>query len=318
MLIIFTASVKIVFIITICHTIIMDFEEKKYWVGFSCCEGIGPQRFALLRSYFGSAQAAFWASRRQLVATGLRPELIDFLVTFRKKFNFDSYFLRLKRLKITVITSEEENYPVMLKEITGPPFVLYVKTDQIGLIGQIFSLKAIAIVGTRTMTAYGREVTEKFTRALVKRGFVIVSGLARGVDRVAHETALAAGGKTIAVCGTSLETVYPSEHWPLAEKIAASGALISEYPLRAKIKRANFAIRDRLISGLSRGVLVTEAAEGSGTMITAGFAAEQGRDVFAVPGPVTSPLSAGTAMLIKKGAKLVYNIEDILEEIKLN
>lgn len=297
----------------------METEEKKCWVGFSCCEGIGPRRFALLREYFGSAQTAFWASRRRLLATGLRPDLVETLINFRKRFNFDSYFLRLKKLGIEVLTYEEKGYPIMLKEIASPPFVLYVKIKQIKQADLVFSPKAIAVVGSRTMTAYGREVTKKFTRALVEKGFVIVSGLARGVDRVVHETVLAAGGRTVAVCGTGLETVYPPEHWSLAEEIVAKGgALISEYPLNAKITRANFAVRDRLISGLCQGVLITEAAENSGAMITAGFSVEQGREVVAVPGPITSPMSAGTAALIKKGAKLVYNIEDVLEEIKVN
>ena len=168
------------------------------------------------------------------------------------------------------------------------------------------------------MTEYGRQVTEMITRELVAKGLVIVSGLARGVDRVAHETTIYNKGITIAVTGTGLETVYPPEHKLLAEKIVQSGGmLISEFPLGAKLSAGNFPARNRIISGLCLGVVVTEASQDSGSLITASCAAEQGREVFAVPGPITSPLAKGVSTLIKKGAKLVNQVEDILEELNI-
>lgn len=294
----------------------MDFKEKQYWVAFSTFEGIGPMRFKLLLDYFGSAKAAYNADRKQLMTIGLGQKLIEEFIDFRNKFNFDSYFFRLKKKGIEVVCAEEQSYPETLKEIYDTPPVMYVKIKEAGLISKIFSQKTIAVIGTRKMTNYGKEVTEKITSQLVKKGFVVVSGLARGVDRVAHETAIKNRGITVAVFGTGLESVYPPEHKALAAKIVESGgALISEFPLYAKITKANFIVRDRIISGLSLGVVVTEAAERSGAMVTARFAAEQGREVFAVPGPITSVTSNGTAELIKKGAKLVYNVQDILDEI---
>ncbi|MGI5826206.1 MAG: DNA-processing protein DprA [Patescibacteria group bacterium] len=292
----------------------MDFEEKKYWIAFSIFEGIGPMRFKLLLEYFGSAQAAYLASSKELAAIGLGQKLVEDFVAFRNKFNFDSYFVRLHKLGIEAICLEEDSYPKLLKEISDAPFVVYAKNVE--SIKNISSTKSVAVVGTRKMIDYGKTVTERFTKELVANNFVIVSGLARGVDRIAHETTINNGGKTIAVFGTGLDSVYPPEHKALADRIVESGGtLISEFPLGARISKSNFVIRDRIISGLSLGVVVTEAAQRSGTMITASFAAEQGREVFAVPGPITSDTSKGTSELIKKGAKLVNTVEDILEEL---
>lgn len=203
-------------------------------------------------------------------------------------------------------------YPKLLKEITNPPAVLYVKTDLD--IEKLFSAFSLAVVGTRKPTRYGFEITRKLTRDLVKKGVTIVSGLARGVDYVAHTTTLAAGGVTIAVFGTGLDVVYPADHKDLAERIVERGAIVSEFPPGTGPTRMNFPIRNRIIAGLSRGVLVTQAAARSGTLITAGFAADFGRDVFAVPGNITSEYSPGTNGLLQKGAKLVSGVEDILEE----
>lgn len=292
----------------------MDLDEKKYWIAFSAFREIGPQRFKLLLEYFGSAKAAYQASSRELTNVGLRSKLVESFVSFRNKFNPDSYFIRLQRLGVGAICLEEDNYPKLLKEIADAPFVIYAKS--VGSINNFCETKSVAVVGTRKMTDYGKSVTERFTKELVANNFVIVSGLARGVDRIAHETTINNGGKTIAVFGTGFDSVYPPEHKTLAERIVESGGiLISEFPPGARVARSNFVIRDRIISGLSLGVVVTEASERSGTMITARFAAEQGREVFAVPGPITSDTSKGTAELIKKGAKLVNKVEDILEEL---
>jgi len=292
----------------------MDFEEKKYWVLFNLFEGIGPRRFGLLLKFFGSAKAAFEAPEKEWREIGLGESLVEKFLNFRKeKFDIDSYFLRLEKLKIRAICSEEENYPKLLKEIDDYPPVLYVQID-----GNfdIFAKKTIAVVGTRKVTGYGRQVTEMITEGLATAGLVIISGLARGVDEIAHKTTLRVGGLTVGVLGCGLDLVYPPEHKELAQKIVeAGGALVSEFPLGKPALPGNFPARNRIISGLSLGVVVTEAAEDSGSLITASCAAEQGREVFAVPGPITSPLSKGTSELLKKGANLVGGVEDILEEL---
>lgn len=296
----------------------MDFEEKKYWVAFSFFAEIGPVRFKLLKDYFGSAKSAYSAPEKQLRETGLPEKIIRNFLNFRQSFDFSSSLLRLGQLGIAVLTYDEESYPKLLKNIEDKPIVIYTKTKKENDFA-IFNQKAIAVVGTRKITPYGKQATEMVTKGLVDRGLVIVSGLARGVDRVAHETTINSKGLTVAVLGCGLETVYPPEHKGLAEKIIESGGmLVSEFPLGTPMAAKNFPLRNRIISGLSLGVVVTEAAEKSGSLITASCAAEQGREVFAVPGPINSPLSQGTAQLIKKGAKLVNCINDIIEELDVS
>lgn len=300
----------------------MDFEEKKRWVAFNVFEGIGPARFKLLLNYFGSAKKAFDAPEKELREIGLGEKLVLRFINFRKSFDSDSYFLRLRKLGIEILCDDEENYPKLLKEISDKPPVIYVKSlpniKSLASRGNIFEKKAVAVVGTRKVTGYGRQVTAMITEGLVAAGLAIVSGLARGVDEIAHETAIDNNGITIAVLGCGLNIVYPPEHKKLTERIMESGgAIISEFPLDRPAVPGNFPARNRIISGLSLGVVVTEAAQDSGSLITASNAAEQGREVFAVPGPITSPLSGGTSELIKKGAKLVSGVEDILEELGL-
>lgn len=314
----------------------MDQEEKKYWILFNIFEGIGPLRFKLLLDFFGTAKTAYNASERQLLEIGLGEKLVRNFIEFRSNnFDIDSYILRLDKLGISVLCPDEDYYPKMLKEIEGRPSLIYVKsTNGIKSINSIkdidvgaqhvapekdiFEKKAIAVVGSRKVTGYGRQVTEMITEGLVSAGLVVVSGLARGVDEVAHKTAIKNNGMTIAVLGCGLDMVYPPEHKPLADEIIdTGGALVSEYPLGTPAMPGNFPARNRIISGLSLGVVVTEAAEDSGSLITASDAAEQGREVFAVPGPITSPLSKGTSELIKKGAKVVTGMEDIFEELRI-
>lgn len=286
-------------------------------MGFNVFEGIGPLRFKLLYDFFGSAEKAFRASGGELREVGLGEGLVQRFLEFRKTFDADSYFLRLEKLGISVLCCEEESYPKMLKEIEGKPPLIYIKRQKLkGKSQNLFEKKAVAVVGTRKITGYGRQVTEMITEGLVSSGLVIVSGLARGVDEVAHETTLKCGGITIAVLGCGLDLIYPPEHKDLAERIVGGGgALVSEFPLGMQAVPGNFPARNRIISGLSLGVVVTEAAEDSGSLITASCAGEQGREVFAVPGPITSPLSAGTSALMKKGAKVVTGVDDILEEL---
>lgn len=220
----------------------------------------------------------------------------------------------LDSLHIRKLTVQDKIYPKLLREIQSPPKILYIKSNL--NLNNLFNTKMIAVIGTRKMSSYGREVTEKITSDLVKAGFTIVSGLARGIDYIAHKTALDNGGLTIAVLGNGLERIYPAEHSRLANEIIDRGALITEFPLHSPIYKSNFPTRNRIIAGLSQGVVVCEAAEKSGTMITASFAADFGREVFAIPGPITLKTSQGISRLLREGAKLTTNVHDILEELE--
>jgi len=287
-------------------------DEKLYWLGFSAFNGIGPKRFALLKNYFGTAKKAWEAREKELLEIGLGPKLTSRLIRFRHDFDPNSYFLRLREKKIECYFLDDENYPENLKKIDNPPFILYVK----GTISPEDEL-AIAVVGTRKMTGYGGQVTESLVTELIGAGLTIVSGLARGVDSMAHRSALKAGGRTIAVLA-GLDVVYPPENTSLVEEIINGyGAVISEFPLGMRPMPGSFPARNRIISGLALGTVVIEAPQKSGALITARHAAEQGREVFAIPGPVTSPNAAGPAHLIKMGAKLVFNVNDILEELDI-
>ncbi len=293
----------------------MTVKERKYCLAFSCFPLIGPKKFFLLKRYFGSAEKAWEAKREDLLKIGFSEKLVSSFVEFREKFDLSSYILRLKKLGIETIFFEDKNYPKNLKNIDGEPFLIYT-------LGQFSARDSIAlgVVGTRKITSYGRQVTEKLVSELVSSGLTIVSGLAYGVDFVAHYTALETGGRTIGVWAGGLDSVFLGFRKNLVEKILkeGKGVIVSEYPLGFFPKRQTFPQRNRIISGLSLGVLVTEAAEDSGALLTANFAKSQGRPVFAVPGPITSPLSAGTAKLLKSGAKLVYNVKDILEELDIS
>lgn len=230
----------------------------------------------------------------------------------RKKIDLAKEIDSLGRSSISIVTISDSNYPKLLREIYDPPTVLYVR-------GHLDSndLK-IAVVGTRLMTVYGHQVTENLASELVAAGFTIVSGLARGVDALAHRAALQAGGQTIAVLGSGLNKVYPSENKFLADQIALSGAVSSEYAPESEPSLGTFPSRNRIIAGLSKGVLVTEAGEDSGSLITANLAAEYGRETFTVPGPITSRQSAGANNLAKIGAKVVTSAADITEEFDLS
>ena len=207
-----------------------------------------------------------------------------------------------------MLTWEEDAYPRRLKEIDQPPPVLYLRGDLLPA-----DEWAVAIVGTRRITAYGRQVTEEVATTLARSGVTVVSGLARGVDSVAHKAALDAGGRTIAVLGSGVDVIYPSEHRSLAERMIASGAILSDYPVGTAPDGVNFPPRNRIISGLSLAVIVVEAGQKSGALITAEFAAEQGRDVFAVPGNINAPQSAGCNALIQQGARPLLQARDVLE-----
>lgn len=290
----------------------MILKERDYWLAFSSFPGIGPKRFFLLRKYFGNAKKA-WNSKQSIWRKlGLSQKLVTSFLQFREEFDFVQIKTDLEKNLVAFLTLKDKDYPEYLKEIPDPPFVIYIKGKL-----KTGDKKSLAVVGTRKMTPYGREVTEKFVKWLVFQGFTVVSGLARGVDSTAHRSALEQQGRTIAVLGSGLDTIYPPENKNLAEKICQNGALISEYPLGVLALPANFPLRNRIISGLSLGILVTEGEIKSGTKITARYALDQGREVFAVPGPITSPTSAGPTELIKLGAKLVTCGEDIISELNL-
>jgi DNA processing protein len=289
-------------------------EETGFWVSFSAFPGIGPVRFALIHSYFGTAKAAWTAPARELHAVGLPQGLVLEFLSFRKKHDIAAYIAKLEHFDVTVVTLRDSRYPALLKEIPDPPFVLYIKGER--SIVDLALNRTIAVVGTRNITSYGDEVTRSVTSDLVANGFTIVSGMAYGVDAVAHRTAIAQGGDTIAVLGCGIDIVAPLRNADVYAAIAkGSGVVVSEMPLGMRAQKGLFPVRNRIISGLSLGTLVTEGADDSGALITARYAAEQGREVFAVPGPVTSMYSRGPAKLLKNGAKLVESADDILEEL---
>lgn len=289
--------------------------ERDYHLAFSLTNGIGPKSFLTLYRYFKSAQKAWNATPEELKNSGLKEFQINKLTEFKKEFNLKEYKEKLKQKKVSFVALCDRDYPKLLAQISNPPIVLFVKGD----ISKIDFEKAIGIVGTRKITNYGREVTEIFSRDLAVNGFTIVSGLAMGVDAQAAWSAIEAGGKTIAVLGNGVDLCFPTSNQKLYDKILeGNGVIISEFPLGQSPIPGSFPSRNRIIAGLSLGVLVTEGAQDSGSLITAEYAFKFNRKVFAIPGPITSSLSVAPLRLIEKGAKLVTSADDILKELKLN
>lgn len=269
-------------------------------------------RFRALLNFFGSMEIAWQAPREALLNAGLSPRIVENLQQVRSQIDLEHIWQKIQANGIIVLTWEDEAYPSRLREIDQPPPVLYLRG----------SLKAeddwsVAVVGTRRVTAYGRQVTEDVGNVLAQSGVTVISGLARGVDSIAHQAALRAGGRTIAVLGCGVDLIYPPEHRKLAEEIMAHGALLSDYPPGTQPDSANFPPRNRIISGLALATVVIEAGETSGALITATFAAEQGREVFAVPGSILAAQSRGTNRLIRDGATPMLNPRDILEILNL-
>ena len=285
----------------------MDRLEKAILCTIHSIPGLGNRSLWKIMDEFGSFKKFFEADRKTLYASFLKPDIIDNLLEKRKS-SPEILMEEYRSLDIEIVTWDESLYPHSLRNISNPPVILYYRGD-IELAGQI----CLAMVGSRAASVYGRNVARKLARELAESGIVIVSGLARGIDSEAHQGALETG-KTIAVLGSALNIIYPPENRKLVEEIIAGGAVISEFPLHTHPEPSNFPLRNRIISGLCRGVIVVEGKEKSGALITADFALEQGRDVFAVPGPINSKTSAGPNNLIKQGAKLITGIEDILEE----
>ncbi len=284
----------------------------RYYLGFNCVPGIGPTRLMRLVERCGSVEAAWHASSGELLAAGLDARSSAALLETRRKLDLDAELERVARLGIHIVTREDADYPRLLAEIANPPPLLYVRGGF-----DITDNWAIAVVGTRSPTSYGKEVTRHIVSELARSGLTIVSGMARGIDSIAHSAALEAGGRTIAVQGCGLDTIYPEGNRALASQIIEQGALISDYPLGTRPLAVNFPPRNRIISGLTKATLVVEAGETSGALITVDFALEQGRDVFAVPGSIFNRTSKGTHQLLRNGAMLTTCAADILEELRL-
>jgi DNA processing protein len=286
--------------------------DVKYWVGFNIAPGIGPARFQALLDHFSDLEAAWKAPAYELRQVGLDRRAIDSLLETRSKISLDDEMEKIERAGVQVLTWQDDAYPPQLRHIHSPPPVLYVKGEL-----RPEDEWAVAMVGTRRATVYGKEATRTLAGDLARNGVTIVSGLARGIDAQAHRVALEAGGRTIAVFGSGIDIIYPSEHKKLAQAIVENGALVTEYALGTRPEGSNFPPRNRIISGLSLGVVVVEAGARSGALITADYAGEQGREVFAVPGNIFHRGSEGTNKLIQQGAKLVLSVEDVLEELNL-
>lgn len=287
--------------------------ELPYYLAFARVKGIGAVRIRKLKAHFGSLQLAWSASEFDLAAASLDAKVIGALAQARRSIVPEQEVERLASVGAAAITWEDAGYPKLLREVADPPPVLFVK----GALTEADAW-AVSIVGTRRATVYGREVTEMLSAELARNNITIVSGMARGIDAIAHQTALKAGGRTVAVLGCGVDVVYPPEHRKLAQQIVENGALVSDYPIGTPPDALNFPPRNRIISGLSLGVVVVEADERSGALITAEFAAEQGRDVFAVPGNIFNRTSRGTNRLIQQGAHIVLDAQSILEELNLN
>ncbi len=287
-------------------------EDIKYWVGFNNIPGIGRVRLSQLESYFGSLEQAWQAPPGELKRAGLDTAAMRAIGQWREKIDPDAEMEKLDRFGIQVLICQDSGYPARLKEIYDYPPVLYLR-------GSLLPEDewCLAVVGTRRATVYGKQVTEELVTDLARNKITIVSGLARGIDTIAHRSALEAGGRTVAVFACGLDMVYPAENEKLARDIVENGAVLSEYPPGTRPRAENFPRRNRILSGLSLGVMVTEADETSGAMITARMALEQNREVFAIPGSILSPVSRGTNHLIQEGAKLVRECSDILEELNL-
>jgi DNA processing protein len=282
------------------------------WIALNMTPGVGPRAATKLLESFGSASSVFNARRGELESLRLRPETIESIIARDLHERASGELNRVKELGGDVLILDDGSYPSLLREIDDPPPVLYVKGDW----RACFEQPAVGVVGSRTCSTYGENASEMLSRDLASRGICIISGLARGIDAAAHRGAIKGNGKTIAVLGTGIDAVYPRENTGLVRDILNSGGcVVSQFPLGTPPLKDNFPYRNRIISGLSLGVLIVEASERSGSLITARLAAEQNREVMAVPGNITSGNSFGTNYLIKSGAKLVQQWQDVVAEL---
>jgi DNA processing protein len=288
--------------------------KLKFLNALNKINGIGPQKMKMILGFFGAAEHAWKANMGDLMRSGIGENLSQKVIEEREKINPDEEWALLEKENTKIITLGDENYPRLLREIHSPPYILYVKGQL-----DIFNDPALAVVGSRKYTAYGKQAAENFSRDLARAGLTIVSGLALGIDGFAHRAALEAGGKTIAFLASSLEdaNIGPWTNYELGKLIIENGALVSEYPVGITSNPGNFPARNRLMAGMTLGTLVIEAARDSGSLITVSHALEANREVFAVPGSIYSPQSEGANDLIKAGAKLTASAKDILEELKI-
>ena len=287
----------------------MDDEEVLYWLALTRVEGLGVRGAHRMMEHFGSPRAAYAASLTELEGCGIPAHVAQAIFAQAGLKDAEKEIEAAGKVQCQLLAYDSSDYPRLLRQIADPPLVLYVRGDM-----HVLSQHVVAIVGTRHPSAYGSQVAHRLAHDLAERQLVIVSGLARGIDSCAHRGALEGKGKTVAVQGRGMDAIYPSENRKLAEKIEANGAIISEFPIGTGPTPENFPIRNRIISGLSLGVVIVEAAEYSGSLITARLALDQNREVFAVPGNITSAQSFGPNQLIKQGAKLVDQWVDVIEE----
>lgn len=283
----------------------------KYWIWLASIEGLGPvKKFALLNK-FETAKRIYNATEKEILKVdGMSDKIVQNMQKAKDAKLLEKYEKYILKNDIKIINISDDNYPAKLKNIYAPPITIFAKGDI-----SLLNSKSIAIVGSREPSKYGIYVAEKFSKELSKEGITIVSGLARGIDTFAHVGALSSFGKTIAVLGSGIDVVYPKENAKYYREISEKGLIISEYIVGTAPESKNFPQRNRIISGLSDGVLVVEARKNSGTMITTDFALEQGKELYVIPGNITSNLSAGTNNLIKEGAKLVTDVYEILEDL---
>lgn len=286
----------------------MEILERAALCTLHSIKGLGNKSLFNIKKAFTSFKMCFEADSSKLYEK-LPPAVAEEIIKMRRNTDPLAYMERLSSQGIATVSIEDEMYPQILKNISNPPYVIYYKGD-IGITNRI----CLAMVGSRLATDYGKNTARRLGQELARQGITVVSGMARGIDSAAHLGALDVGGKTVAVLGSGINVIYPRENVKLFYRIIDEGAVISEFPLDIQPEPGNFPVRNRIISGLCRGVIVVEAKKKSGALITADFALEQGRDVFAVPGPVNSKNSEGTNNLIKQGAKLASCVEDILEE----
>lgn len=284
----------------------------KGWIALNMTPGIGPRAATKLLERFGSPDAVFQARRPELEHLRLKPETIESILKREFEDKAVEELENVKRLGGDVLILDDGSYPALLREIADPPMTLYVKGEW----QACFEQPCVAVIGSRMCSTYGENAAEMLARDLASRGICIVSGLARGIDAAAHKGAIRGGGKTVAVMGTGIDNVYPRDNTRLVKEILESGGcIVSQFPLGTPPLKDNFPYRNRIISGLSLGVLIIEASERSGSLITARLAAEQDREVMAVPGNITSGNSFGTNYLIKSGAKLVQQWQDVVAEL---
>lgn len=285
--------------------------DEKYWLGFSLIPEMGAKRIHHLAQSFTSLETAWHATERQLLQTGLPESVVQLILTHKPNIDLDHELARVHKVDAFLLPPTQAAYPTLLQEAEDAPPLLYVR----GNLAPEADKLALCIVGTRRATVYGKDAAYQIARELAEYGVTIVSGLADGIDTAAHRGALDGGGRTLAVMATGINSVYPSENRALAREIIQQGAVFTELPINTPPSSRNFPRRNRLLSGLTLGVLVVEAGDKSGALITANIAAEQGRDVFAVPSNIFNPEGRGANRLIQEGAKLVMSAQDILEEL---